>query len=543
MILHTDAFNKSNRHKMQKADYVRNTQVEGVADDVLECLFDNITYTPFVHMEEDIDLGTPAAEKTIERPPLQRHRKSLVGLSKQSRDPIDPYMYIVENRLQELRPPLYEILNGEDPYSYSGTAPQFNVTVLHSLFINSPLLQILPPRSRQSFAGFDSIPREPSLSYLKIAKIGILTSLERKKNKSIKSSWRSWGVFLTLSRIYFFRDVNWVRGLMDQLNASVSADEKKAAASGNGQHFPFVFYPPIQGFHADEVMLTNDTIALLDGSYIKRRHAFVIVAKGGEQDWFLADSQVEMNDWITKLNYASALNTSGAKLQGVELKENGNPMMRHLVGSLNPNTRSNPSSPVIGSYPSSPKQTPPELSASERASALFSSLFYDDGSVKNRLSDAAVISSIMEDTSTFEFALEVSEGRYRVLGNKIAELQEELYILTQQIDTDYRTAKHLSILTPILPRTRESLIAAAVAMTTKIDSLRVEAMKIRCYREILVKELDSERVVIDLLKKKLDVSEKHDLLNAAIQSADVEKVAVVDESEREEEFTRAFDVL
>ena len=36
MILHTDFFNKNNRHKMQKSDYVRNTCVKGIPNEVLE---------------------------------------------------------------------------------------------------------------------------------------------------------------------------------------------------------------------------------------------------------------------------------------------------------------------------------------------------------------------------------------------------------------------------------------------------------------------------------------------------------------------------
>jgi hypothetical protein len=36
MMLHTDAFNKHNKNKMSKADYVRNTRMEGVSPLVLE---------------------------------------------------------------------------------------------------------------------------------------------------------------------------------------------------------------------------------------------------------------------------------------------------------------------------------------------------------------------------------------------------------------------------------------------------------------------------------------------------------------------------
>ena len=36
IMLHTDAFNKSNKRKMSKADYVRNTRLPGVAPEVLD---------------------------------------------------------------------------------------------------------------------------------------------------------------------------------------------------------------------------------------------------------------------------------------------------------------------------------------------------------------------------------------------------------------------------------------------------------------------------------------------------------------------------
>ena len=36
MMLHTDAFNKSNRNKMTKADYVKNTRLPGVLPEMLE---------------------------------------------------------------------------------------------------------------------------------------------------------------------------------------------------------------------------------------------------------------------------------------------------------------------------------------------------------------------------------------------------------------------------------------------------------------------------------------------------------------------------
>jgi hypothetical protein len=36
IMLHTDAFNKSNKRKMSKPDYIKNTRLPGVAPEVLD---------------------------------------------------------------------------------------------------------------------------------------------------------------------------------------------------------------------------------------------------------------------------------------------------------------------------------------------------------------------------------------------------------------------------------------------------------------------------------------------------------------------------
>ncbi|KAK9248769.1 hypothetical protein V1506DRAFT_451852 [Lipomyces tetrasporus] len=488
MILHTDAFNKSNKHKMQRPEYVRNTQVDGVASEILECFFDNITYTPFVHMEEENDPSNVQSEKLTDRQSIGKQRKSLI-IGKPTKEPVDPYVLIAENRLHHVRPSLSDVLNLEDPYTYVGTAPQFDVTVLHKEFINGPLLQILPPRSRQPTLmspelGFHShlMRTDQTIKYIKVAKIGVLTSLERKTKKSSKAHWRSWGALLTLSRVYFFKDVNWVRGLMDQLDPTLAVDEKPVGGDGDSYRFP-----PIQGFHADEVMSTENMVALLDRGYTRRKNTFVMIAKGGVQDWFVADSEAEMNDWIAKVNYAAALNTSGANLQGVNKSADGSPDLQHLVGSLSPlRTRS--------------QYRTVESSTGEKGHLLFSSLFFNEGS---HVSDAGTVASAKE--ATIEFALQVAEGRRDALQCKVRQLEDHLFSQTQELDADSRTAKHLSILTPILPRTRDSLILSAGLVSAKMDWLRIEVMRTRCFREILVKELDNEHEMVGLLEKKLAV--------------------------------------
>ena len=59
MILHTDAFNPSNKRKMTREDYIKNARGQDVAEDILGCFYENICYTPFIHFDEDdFDAGS-----------------------------------------------------------------------------------------------------------------------------------------------------------------------------------------------------------------------------------------------------------------------------------------------------------------------------------------------------------------------------------------------------------------------------------------------------------------------------------------------------
>ena len=41
---------------MQRPDYIKNSSCDGVSADVLGCFYDNIVYTPFIHIEDEVDL-------------------------------------------------------------------------------------------------------------------------------------------------------------------------------------------------------------------------------------------------------------------------------------------------------------------------------------------------------------------------------------------------------------------------------------------------------------------------------------------------------
>ncbi|KAE8229327.1 hypothetical protein CF326_g5703 [Tilletia indica] len=60
MMLHTDAFNRNAKHKMTKADYVKNTAAGGVPTEILEYFYDNTTFTQFIHIDEETDTAVAA---------------------------------------------------------------------------------------------------------------------------------------------------------------------------------------------------------------------------------------------------------------------------------------------------------------------------------------------------------------------------------------------------------------------------------------------------------------------------------------------------
>src|SRR5947199_2657218 len=86
LILHTDVFNKNNKRKMQKQDYVKNSRIEGVSEEILECFYENIAYTPFIHVEDELNLS---ARQVPKRRGLLKAASS-DHLARTSNQPVDP---------------------------------------------------------------------------------------------------------------------------------------------------------------------------------------------------------------------------------------------------------------------------------------------------------------------------------------------------------------------------------------------------------------------------------------------------------------------
>lgn len=447
LILHTDVFNKNNKHKMQKADYVKNTRGEGIFEDILECFYDNISYTPFIHVEDDLDIN---GERIIQ---IKGKKKAMFPrggdpTKRPSKEPIDPYTLIFDKELDSLRPNLKEVMHLEEHYNYLGTATSLNMRQLLDTFFKTGVLQIKSSRSRpDAFLSDKTItnPEEanPGVVEIKVTKVGLLWRKDAKKKKA-RSPWQEWGVILTGAQLYFFRNTTWVKSLMHQQEVHV-----KKGFEGT----PVTFNPPIEMFKPDALMSTDDAVALLDSTYNKHKHAFLFVRHGGFEETFLADNQEEMNDWMAKLNYAAAFRTAGVRMRGILSGNHDGQRSRGIRRLDNYNESSQPVQTVSG--------------------------------------EATTVRSKIDN----KMAQDIMAARREIMQQRINDWEEKLTVSEKQLEAQLRNARHLQILAPIQAKSREQVLIAAGRMSAKLKWMRMETWRLRCHRDILIMDLEEENLM------------------------------------------------
>ncbi|OAA77468.1 guanyl-nucleotide exchange factor [Akanthomyces lecanii RCEF 1005] len=444
LILHTDVFNKNNKHKMQKSDYIKNTRGEGIFDDILECFYDNISYTPFIHVEDDLDLGT---ERNAT---IKSKRKPLIPgpggdtAVRAAKEPIDPYTLIFEGNLDLLRPNWKDAMCLEDHFNYLGTATSLNMNDLQKTFFRTGVLQIISPRSRPDAFMSEKTATNPQEAQqgivdIKITKVGLLWRKDAKRRKT-RSPWQEWGAILTGAQLYFFRNTSWVKGLMHQYENHIKAGHDEV---------PIIFNPPLSEFKPDVLMSTHGAVALLDTTYKKHKNAFIYVRQEGLDEVLLADNEDELNDWLAKLNYAAAFRTSGVKMRGIvggNYDGQGRRGMRRLDSSDGIQLVQTPTGPV----------------------------------------------TIARGKIDHKMAEDIQIARRRYMQVQIAESDQKVEEAQKQLEEQLRNARHLQILAPIQPRTRDSLLSAAARMSAQLKWTRMRIWKETCHRDILLQDFNEE---------------------------------------------------
>ncbi|KAG6031542.1 hypothetical protein E4U41_007533 [Claviceps citrina] len=451
LILHTDAFNKNNRHKMQKSDYLKNTRGEGIFDDILGCFYDNISYTPFIHVEDDLDLASERTQVSKSRIKHKISGNTAEPAKRAAKEPIDPYTLILDGNLDALRPNLKDIMHLDDHYNYLGTAPSFNLKDLQNTFFKTGVLQIISARSRPDAFMSATNPDDahPGIVDIKVTKVGLLWRKDAKKRKA-RSPWQEWGAILTGAQLYFFRNTSWVKNLMNQHDNHLK---------GGHDGIPVIFKPPLEEFKPDALMSTHSAVALLDTTYKKHKNAFVYVRQGGLDEILLAVNEEERNDWLAKLNYAAAFRTSGVRMRGV-------------VGS---------------NYDGQGRRGIRRLDSSDGTQTI---------------ETPTGLVSIARGRIDHKMAEDIQAARREGMQKKILEADKKVDECQKQLEEQLRNARHLQILAPIQPRTREQLLLAAARLSAQLKWARMEMWRERCHRDILRQDLAEDEAILHNANKK-----------------------------------------
>ena len=450
LILHTDVFNKNNKHKMQKNDYLKNTKDEGIFNEILEVFYDNITYTPFIRVEDDFDInGDRISTHKSKKKSIFPNTSPDVAAKRATKEPLDPYMLIIDGKLDVLRPNLKDVMHLEDPYGYLGTAKSLDMRELQQTFFKTGILQIVSARSRPDAFMSEKTATNPDEAHpgivdIKITKVGLLWRKDIKKKKT-RSPWQEWGAILTGAQLYFFRNTTWVKSLIHQYETHV-----KQGHDG----IPIIFKPPLEHFKPDALMSTDGAVALVDSTYKKHKHAFTYVRHGGFEEVLLADNDEEMNDWLAKLNYAAAFRTSGVRMRG------------GVVG---------------GGYDGQGRRALRRLDNEAEG-------------IQTPTGEVTVARSKIDQS----LAQDILSARREAIKEKISGAGEKLETAEKHLEYQLRNSRHLQILAPIHPKTREAMLLAAARLAAQLKWSRMEIWRLKCHRDILSLDLEEERQLLGL---------------------------------------------
>ncbi|GAB7336101.1 hypothetical protein MBLNU13_g08901t3 [Cladosporium sp. NU13] len=444
MMLHTDAFNRNNKRKMQKQDYIKNTSGQHVSEDVLACFYDNICYTPFVHYDEEVDIN---GERVL---PFKSKKSKLKGAitdsGKKVSGPVDPYNLLIDQKLDLLRPPIKDLMSMEDPYNYLGSQA-LDMQYLQRAFTHTGTLQIISARSRPAAyegqvntSNPHSVETQQGIVDLKVTKVGTLWRKAAKKKKA-RSPWQEWGAILTGSQLYLFKNASWAKGLVHQF----MSHQRQGAP-----RMPVIFSPPIHEFKPDALIKTDNAVALIDATYNRHKNAFTFVRPGGQEEVLLADNENELNDWLNLINYAAAFRAAGVRIRG---------MISGHEECNRPHLHHRPESAHSTHAPS----------AEERSK----SPSYDIGLTR-----------------------QVMAARRQIMMQKIGEYDKDIGSLQKQYDDILRNARHLLVLAPIPPKTREELVYAAEKTDSMLTWVRRDIWKMRCHRDILALDVQQDGVEV-----------------------------------------------
>ncbi|GAC96779.1 guanyl-nucleotide exchange factor [Pseudozyma hubeiensis SY62] len=525
MMLHTDAFNKNAKNKMTKVDYLRNTGASGVPTEILEYLYDNLTFTQFIYIEDEEGgkrrpSEASALSLSATSVPSSLGQQSTAAANNRAR--IDPYFLITQGRLGELRPDLEDAIPEDSPFSFTGSLSTFDVDRLNSAFLHAPSIEIVTtktPSEQPGAATPSSLEGEEEVVSLKVTKVGVVNRKDDVSDGGKKAASRKWktsGLLLTGSQLLLFKDVIWINALqsqiLDQVGHSLLCNgiPTEDDADNDVVEGGVVITPRITYFKPDGVISLADAVAVKDHSYAKYDFVFRLVAAKGRQYLVQAQSEDDMNDWIHKINFCASFRKCNIKIRGLDLAPRlgmGSSSLHvdsleERYGRPNLSRRSFDHTSRRPDANESGRTTPVADESGEFSRDDPLRLSMDPASRPSE-GDAPVRprSSASHRLSPASSAIQKrARARREMMLTKIAETEVQLERATSRLADEIRLARHFAILTPFLKSTRDRIEMSALPLATRIRALRLDVAKAQSRCNILRLDLAAgERVARALL--------------------------------------------
>jgi len=95
-------------------------------------------------------------------------------------------------------------------------------------------------------------------------------------------------------------------------------------------------------------------------------------------------------------------------------------------------------------------------------------------------------------------AQDILAARRAIMLQKIADADEKLEEAQKTLDYQLRNSRHLQLLAPIQPKTREHMLLSAARLAAQLKWTRMEIWKLKCHRDILLFDLEEERQMFGL---------------------------------------------
>lgn len=252
-----------------------------------------------------------------------------------------------------------------------------------------------------------------------------------------------------------------------------------------------------------------------------------------------ADDEKELNEWISRINYASTFKSAGVRMRAMgmsgkdveltgvaaatshlhdlqhtsqpatnKVKHWGNESHRDLMEMLSPESTSPTKRPhikrrvtLLKGHEDVDMEVPiaPEIDGADQFKATFDQVKADLAAGRWSSSDDGLSTDVSESSGPDSTLVPRTQdeiwrlpNRSHVIQSKIKDLESRITAAQSQLDSQMRFIRNVATLTPFQRSTRDRLLVAVQGTSRRIMQVRLDIAKLTCHRDVLSKDLAAE---------------------------------------------------